>query len=422
MNILIVDDLRDNREILERLVVQYTRKYNTRCNVYSAADGLKAVDICKVNNIDLIFMDITMPIMDGLEATKIIHKLYPSIMIIVISSENDEDVKNNILNFGAEDYIRKPLSSSIIIQRLHNYDILISSRNTAKSQPQAVNNFTSNIYTYQMKFFIATDDELAQVWETLLLRLDFQNYIEQLSDFVSLIFGLGTFQIEKSYKCNLYIEEDENFFYFSMDNMKKLSAKTVNAMIKKHCKGVTYKQKEDFISFALAKTTQENHSTPSVEIKQIEVLQESLQTYNIMSEDTLNEFEFILAEVNTEIMLMGSSDLEIEDIDTINEYVKKLVTMLSHSSEANVISESLSEFTNLLDEYSEAFLEMSKDLAQMMQSFINDIITWKEMIFYTGAPSVDFLDSSISSNVGMIKALFITHENPSENLDDIFDF
>ena len=152
MNILIVDDIRDNREILERLVVQYARKYNTQCQVHSAEDGKKAIDICKVSDIDLIFMDITMPIMNGLKATKIIHKLYPGIMIIVVSSENDENVKNAILDFGAEDYICKPLSSSTMIQRLHNYDEIILARNSTTLLPQAVNNFTSHIYTYQMKF------------------------------------------------------------------------------------------------------------------------------------------------------------------------------------------------------------------------------------------------------------------------------
>jgi hypothetical protein len=59
---------------------------------------------------------------------------------------------------------------------------------------------------------------------------------------------------------------------------------------------------------------------------------------------------------------------------------------------------------------------------EMMVSFINDLLMWKEMIFETGAPSVDFLNSSISSNVQMIRAVFVSDDTAEEDMDDIFDF
>ncbi|MBL1243555.1 MAG: response regulator [Sulfurimonas sp.] len=432
MNILLVDDIKDNREALERLIVQYSRIYNTQCHIYKAQDGVEAINICKSNPIDLIFMDIIMPIMDGLEATEIICNTYPEIMIVVVSSENNESVKKEIINSGAEDYILKPLSSAIMLKRLNNYSKLISTPKYISFQAQAFNSFTSNIYSYQMKFFISTDDELSQFWETSLLRFNFQNHMEQLNDFVRLIFGIGTLQIQKSYKCHLYIEEDENFFYFSMDNMKLLPITTVKEMIEKICQGIIHEFKKDYISFALPKIIQEYHlNTDEVPMltlrKELKTTQglthkDSLQTYEIMALDTLNEFEYTLTKLKTEIMMMGSCDLVIQDIDTINIYVKKLVNILSISHDTYLLAQSLKELTILLDEYSQSFLDMSRDLSQMMQSFINDIIMWKEMVFYTGAPSVDFLNSSISSNVQMIKALFVVNETLDDNLDDIFDF
>jgi len=432
MNILLVDDIKDNREVLERLIVQYSRIYNTQCHIYKAQDGVEAINICKSNPIDLIFMDIIMPIMDGLEATQIIRNTYPEIMIVVVSSENNESVKKKIINSGAEDYILKPLSSAIMLKRLNNYSKLISTPNYISFQAQAFNSFTSNIYSYQMKFFISTDDELSQFWETSLLRFNFQNHMERLNDFVRLIFGIGTLQIQKSYKCHLYIEEDENFFYFSMDNMKLLPITTVKEMIEKICQGIIHEFKKDYISFALPKIIQEYHlNTDEVPMltlrKELKITQgpihkDSLQTYEIMALDTLNEFEYTLTKLKTEIMIMGSCDLEIQDIDTINIHVKELVNILSLSHDTYLLAESLKELTILLDEYSQSFLDMSRDLSQMMQSFINDIIMWKEMVFYTGAPSVDFLNSSISSNVQMIKALFVVNDTLDDNLDDIFDF
>lgn len=429
MRILLADDLEYNREILERLIVQYSRKYAVECQLFHADNGQEALKVCKENSIDLVFMDIMMPVMNGLEATKIIKKAYPSVMIVVISSENDEAVKEEILQAGAEDYIQKPFSSAIMLSRLNNYNRLILSRNSIGYQSRAVNTFTHNVYSYQMKFHLSNDDELAQFWETMLVRLEFQHHIQHLNDFVRFLFRLGAYQLQKSYKCHVYLEEDENFFYFTMDNMRLLCAEAVEKMISKHCHNSSFELKGDLLSFALPRAelaqafAQETLYEPVKTVSEPQkAVKETLQTYDILDRDALEEFEHFITKLQTEISMMGSSSLEIDDIDTMNEYIKKLVAILSLSKDAYEISEALRAFSTLLDEYSEPFLEMSKELSKMMTSFINDLLMWKEMIFYSGAPSVDFLNSSISSNVQMIRALFVHDESAEENLDDIFDF
>jgi len=445
MNILIVDDISDNRDSLERLIQQYSRKYSVETKVFSAKNGQEGVDICNAYAIDLIFMDIIMPVMDGLEATQIIKKKNPSIMIIVVSSENDEKIKTEILQAGAEDYVLKPFSSAIMINRLNNYSKLINSRNSIGYQTKAINIFTRNIYSYQLKFFLSNDDELAQFWETMLVRLEFQNHIAQLSDFVRFLFRLGTFQLQKAYKCHVYIEEDEHSFYFTMDNMKLLPANTIHQMIEKYCSNAVYDIEGDLLTFALPRLAEDlsvpspavgqapqeekvrpteptEPTEPTVSLPSASVRKQTLQTYDILDEDALEEFEYIISKLQTEISLMGSSSLELDDIDTMNEYITKLSALLSISQDAYAISASLKEFSELLDAYKEPFLAMSKDLSTMMTSFINDLVMWKEMIFHTGAPSVDFLNSSISSNVQMIRAVFVTDDTAEEDMDDIFDF
>lgn len=429
MTILIVDDIEENREILARLIVQFGRKYAVDSEVLQAKNGQEAVDICDKQKIDLLFMDIMMPVMDGLEATRIIKKTHPSVMVIVVSSENDESVKAEILQAGAEDYVLKPFSSAIMLSRLNNYNRLVLSRNAIGYQSRALNTFTHNVYSYQMKFFLSSDDELAQLWETLLVRLEFQKHIERLSDFVRFLFRLGAYQIQKSFKCHVYLEEDEEHFYFTMDNMRLLSAETISMMAEKYCEGIFYQIKDDLVSFALPRAQGANEalleavSEPAkTEPKLMKFSKETLQTYDILDTETLAEFEHILSKLQTEISMMGSSSLEIEDIDTMNTYIKKLSAILSISKDAYEIAEALRAFSMLLDEYSEPFLAMSKDLSHMVSSFINDIMMWKEMTFYTGAPSVDFLNNSISSNVQMIRAVFVSDDTAVEDLDDIFDF
>ncbi|MDA7817498.1 response regulator [Sulfurimonas sp.] len=426
MNILIVDDIEDNIDSLDRLITQFTRRENQDVKVFKATNGQMAIDICSKNTIDLVFMDIVMPIMGGIEATKVIKANQPSIMIVAVSSEKDESTIQEILNSGAEDYVNKPFSSSAMLIRLKNYTQLLASRNSISYQPKSINTLTNKIYSYNMKFFISNEDELAQFWETMLVRLEFQEHINHLSDFVRFIFQLGSFQIKKSYKFNIYVEEDADFFYFSINNMNILPHEYINKMIEKGCQGAVSNIDGDIISFALPRivhrqaveiieTSHETHDNVVIE-------QEELKTFKILEDDELEEFEFILGKLKTEITMMGSSDLNLDDIDIMNDNISRLTNILNSSNDAYNISSSLSDLSILLNEHSEDFLQKSKDLSQMMTSFLNDLFMWKDMIFYTGAPSVGFLDDSILSNVQMVRAVLIVDENVSDNLDDIFDF
>lgn len=442
MKVLIVDDITDNIEILEKLLSRYNKECIDSCDIFTACNGQEAVDIATKDSMDLIFMDIKMPVMDGLEATKIIKSSSPNSMIIVVSSENDEKIKVDILNAGAEDYVTKPFSPAIMLNRLANYHKLIRSRNSIGFQTRAVNTFTHNVYSYQTKFFITNDDELAQFWETMLMRFEYQQHIASLSDFVRFLHHLGSYQVQKSYKCHIYLEEDAKHFYFTMDNMELFSQDMIAAIIQKHCAFAMYEIKGDYLSFAVARIGPESEKVveekapissedvvkPSVDVTvattESSLPEEQLQTYaDILDAASLAELEHISAKLKTEISMMGTSSLEMDDIETMNGYMQQLATILSISQDAFVISEALKNFSHLLEEYSDNFLAMSKGVSHMVEAFVNDLIMWKDMVFYTGAPSVDFLNSSISSSVEMIRAVVIDEQVSSDdNIDDIFDF
>lgn len=430
MNILIADDMQDNREALERLIRHYTRKYQTSCHIYEAENGVQAVSICDKYEIDLIFMDIRMPVMDGLDATKIIKQKHPLVMIVVVSSESDESIKKEILHNGAEDYIMKPFSSSIMLSRLNNYAKLLASRNTIHYQPKAVNIITRDIYSYQMRFFISNEDELAQLWETLLIRLEFNKYIQEINDLMRLFYNIANLQIKKSYKCTITLEEDLDNFYFTINYINLKNENSIKKILKEYTRPIVYEIEKDLLSISVPRNKEENKSVaikhnaatsePSPAVSSPE--KTKLQTYDLLDEEELNELGFIINKLKTEIKFMGTIDLEIEDIDTINTYIHKISTILSKSNDTYHISKSLEELCSILNEYSDEFLAQSNNLADLMQSFINDISMWRDMIFYTGAPSPDFLDSSICSNVQMIRAVFISDESAEDNLDDIFCF
>jgi CheY-like chemotaxis protein len=73
-----------------------------------AANGKEAVDVCKEKEFDLIFMDIKMPIMNGLQATEQIKKIKLQIPIVIQSANLDKTNTENALAIGCADFPEKP--------------------------------------------------------------------------------------------------------------------------------------------------------------------------------------------------------------------------------------------------------------------------------------------------------------------------
>jgi CheY-like chemotaxis protein len=114
LKILIVED-DSASEILTTLRVQeYSKK------IFIAKNGIEAVEIFSNNqDIDLIFMDIQMPLMNGYEAIIEIRKINQKVIIIVHSSSNND--KYVSIESGANDYASKPSSTFIIKSLIKKY-------------------------------------------------------------------------------------------------------------------------------------------------------------------------------------------------------------------------------------------------------------------------------------------------------------
>lgn len=109
--ILIAED--DNINFLLLKKILQLRNYN----VLRAKNGQEAVNICLANNdIDLVFMDVKMPVMNGLDAFKIIKKQNPDLVVIAQTAYSSSEDKEIILDLGFKNYITKPLSKEKIFE------------------------------------------------------------------------------------------------------------------------------------------------------------------------------------------------------------------------------------------------------------------------------------------------------------------
>jgi DNA-binding response OmpR family regulator len=111
MNILVVDDEKD----MIGLLTSYLKAHDYF--VFSAGNGREAIDVLKRESIDLVLLDIMMPVMDGLEAAEEI-RTFSDVPIIILTAKGNEDDRVAGLKMGADDYVVKPFSPKELLARI----------------------------------------------------------------------------------------------------------------------------------------------------------------------------------------------------------------------------------------------------------------------------------------------------------------
>jgi len=111
---LIVDDISTNRKLLNMLVSRQG------IDVVEAVDGKDAVEQFAANEIDIVFMDIMMPVMDGFEATRQIRASAKGqqVKIVMVTALDGEDNVIKGMQAGADLYITKPYRANEIMSVL----------------------------------------------------------------------------------------------------------------------------------------------------------------------------------------------------------------------------------------------------------------------------------------------------------------
>ena len=86
--------------------------------VGEAADGKAALELARAHEPDIIVMDLQMPVMSGLEATRVIRKELPGVQVIGLSIEANKESRRSLLRAGALDLLHKGVSAEDLIQRV----------------------------------------------------------------------------------------------------------------------------------------------------------------------------------------------------------------------------------------------------------------------------------------------------------------
>ncbi len=116
IHILITEDEEFNYLYLAEVLNEFN------VNLYRAKDGLSAVEQCQSNpGIDLVLMDIRMPVMDGYTATKEIKKIRPDLTVIAQTAYAMESDRKRAMKEGCDDYISKPIKRIDLVRMVDKH-------------------------------------------------------------------------------------------------------------------------------------------------------------------------------------------------------------------------------------------------------------------------------------------------------------
>jgi DNA-binding NarL/FixJ family response regulator len=115
IRVLLVDDQQLFSENMKIMLETMTDEIKI---VGIATNGSEALQAVEKSTPDLILMDVRMPVMDGVEATKILHEKYPDVKIVMLTTFLDDTYVEDALRFGASGYILKNIRSEDLIASL----------------------------------------------------------------------------------------------------------------------------------------------------------------------------------------------------------------------------------------------------------------------------------------------------------------
>ncbi len=113
--ILVIDDNKNEQIFLTRAL---SRLYN--CEVITADNGQQGLEKIVIDNPDLVFLDVMMPVMDGIQMLEILRMQHPhvKIPIIALTAKSDGATLNKLLTLDVNEYLLKPINFEQIANKI----------------------------------------------------------------------------------------------------------------------------------------------------------------------------------------------------------------------------------------------------------------------------------------------------------------
>jgi DNA-binding NarL/FixJ family response regulator len=114
VRIVVVDD----SPLYRRTICNILEKQPNLLVVAEAGDGAYAIQVVKTHRPDVVLMDITMPILNGIEATQIIRSKFPSTRVLVLTMHSDECFSERAYQVGACGFLSKDCGKNELVRAI----------------------------------------------------------------------------------------------------------------------------------------------------------------------------------------------------------------------------------------------------------------------------------------------------------------
>ena len=437
LNILIVDDSESNQMVIESALEDFSEASGTEFSIDFAINGAVAVEMCEARMYHVIFMDVMMPVMDGIEATRRIHLLSPKSMIVAVTASGDPANQKKIFQAGAEDYIHKPIDMVVFMARIKHYCFLAEVRKSKalKASASVRNCINKNVLVPKILFQIENEDQLAEFWEYCLFNLPNNG---DLSDAVRTLYLIASYVLEKEITPEIAIEYTHDTYYFTMSDIESFNETNLRALLGQHLSAIPYKIISD--RFSIAVRTQEGEkeeesevvettpsplgkNEPTVSVKKRESSSQKFVCDYISPEELVDIKEY-LGSLTSLLLVVSSGEIEVDEIKEIAFFLGHIGKVATLYSESYSIGIAISNLSRDIDDNVAAFQEKSSLLGEMCVAYGEDLSTWVRLVFEEGTNDVNCMDESIIFNSMMISQTILGSEPPAEqvDLDEIFDF
>jgi two-component system chemotaxis response regulator CheY len=121
LNVLICDDSSISRKMVRRAIPQILVE---EIEISQASNGKEALEAYHAGKADLMFLDLTMPEMDGFTVLEQLKKEDAKTVVIVISADIQPEAQQKVFALGATAFIKKPVTPEMLRKRIHDIGIL----------------------------------------------------------------------------------------------------------------------------------------------------------------------------------------------------------------------------------------------------------------------------------------------------------
>lgn len=192
MIILVVDDSKLNRVYAKNFV----ENSSVEAEILLASNGEEALEVMRENSVDIVLLDIVMPVMDGVETLRQIkaNKAWESVKVLMYSSLREQEMLKNCFELGASDFIHKPLEEVEFISRLSNAI-------RQKNNEEALKNYIEEIEK-QKSIILETNSHLIQSEKMAAIGQLAAGVAHEINNPIG--FVLSNFDVLKDYMKDLY--------------------------------------------------------------------------------------------------------------------------------------------------------------------------------------------------------------------------